>query len=299
MNIANQSPQQILVSLLGYFPKRDLGDLAAGLNESLCNDILSEASRLGVLPTLYFRLQRAGLLTSFPDQFVARCKESWRRTTLANMRLLHAFGQIASRFQAAGIPVVALKGIYLANRVYPHSGMRQMGDIDLLIPESDLASAREILLDLGYVQLDVVAYDNIQAEIEIAHHLVPFVKEGSPTIELHWHIVKPGESRYIFPVEELWRRTVECQLGNSSTLALTKVALLVHLCMHISYHHLFAFGLRPLYDVHTLISLYGDTLDWDEIASIGASWRVAAGIHLTLAVAQQLFGTPIPPHYQI
>jgi len=272
--------------------------LPVGFDKSLWEDILFEASRLGVLPMLYFSLQNAGILADFPEEFVARCKESWRQTTLANMRLLHDFSQIALLFQAADIPIIALKGIYLANHVYPHSGMRQMGDIDLLIPESDLPSAREILFHLGYTQLDVVAYDNIQAEIEIAHHLAPFVKEGSPTIELHWHIVKPGEGHYVFPAEELWRRTVACQIGTSSTLALTREALLVHLCMHVSYHHLFAFGLRPLYDVHTLISLYGDTLDWDEIASIGASWRVAAGIHLTLAVVQQLFGTPIPPHYQ-
>ena len=287
-----------MVSLLGSSAHHETHDRVV-YAQSDWDDILSAASRLGVLPILYFRLQNMGLLADCPEKFVVRCKESWRRTTLTNMRLLHAFGQIASLFQTAGIPIVALKGIYLANHIYPHSGMRQMGDIDLLVPKDDLSQAREILLGLGYTQLAAVAYGDIQAEVEIAHHLAPFVKEGSPTIELHWHIVKPGEGHYLFPVEELWRRTVACQIGNSSVLALTREALLVHLCMHVSYHHLFAFGLRPLYDVHTLISLYGGTLDWVEIASIGASWRVAAGIHLTLAVAQQLFGTPIPPHYQI
>jgi hypothetical protein len=125
--------------------------------------------------------------------------------------------------------------------------------------------------------------------------LAPFIKTGSPTIELHWHIVKPGESLAVFPVEKLWLRTVPCQIGQASVLALTNEATFVHLCMHASYHHLFAFGLRPLVDIHTLVSSCGDQLDWDEITACGASWQATAGIHLTLAVAHRLLGTPIPP----
>lgn len=243
---------------------------------------------------LYYNLTNAGLLAEFPAQFVDQCKASWRRTTLTNLRLVHTFSQLVSLFQAAQIPVVALKGIYLANHIYPHSGMRPMGDIDLLVPESDLGRAREILIVQGYTQLADFAYADIQAEIEIAHHLAPFVKEGSPTIELHWHIVKPGESHFVFPVDELWRRTVPCAIGQASALALTKEAAFVHLSMHVSYHHLFAFGLRPLVDVHTMVSTFGDQLDWDEVATCGTSWQANRGILLTLAVAHRLFGTQIP-----
>lgn len=298
MNVKNQSPQQFLVGLLGSSPQRFVGDLVVDLDESLCDDILSEARRQGVLPMLYYSLNHAGLLAEFPEQFVDQCKASWRQTTLTNLRLVHTVGQLAFLFQAAQIPVVALKGIYLAVHIYPHSGMRQMGDIDLLVPERDLSQVREILFAQGYKQLADFAYDDIQAEIEIAHHLAPFVKEGSPTIELHWHIVKPGESHFVFPVDELWRRTVPCAIGQASALALTKEATFVHLCMHVSYHHLFAFGLRPLVDVHTMVSTFGEQLDWDEIAACGNSWQANRGILLTLAVAHRLFGTQIPRQFK-
>ncbi len=292
------SPQQTLLNLLGTSPQRALDDLGVAFDESFCNNILSEARSTGVWPMLYTCLNNSDLLAEFPEQFVDQCKESWRRTTLTNLRLAHAFGQLASLFQSAQIPVVALKGIYLANHIYPHSGMRQMGDIDLLVPESDLSRAREILIAQGYKQRVDFAYADIQAEIEIAHHLAPFIKEGSPTIELHWHIVKPGESHFVFPVDELWRRTVPCAIGQASALALTKEATFVHLCMHVSYHHLFAFGLRPLVDVHTLVSTFGDQLDWDEIAACGTSWQANRGILLTLAVAHRLFGTQIPRQFK-
>lgn len=298
MDSIGQSPHQVLISLLGTSPQRALGDLGIAFDESLYDTILVEARRLGLLPMLYTCLDNAGLFAEFPEQFVDRCKESWRRTTLTNLRLVHTFNQFASLFQAAQIPVVALKGIYLANHIYPHSGMRPMGDIDLLVPERDLSQAREILLAQGYRQLVDFAYADIQAEIEIAHHLAPFVKEDSPTIELHWHIVKPGESHFVFPVDELWRRTVPCAIGQASALALTKEATFVHLCMHVSYHHLFAFGLRPLVDVHTLVSTFGDQLDWDEVATCGTSWQANRGILLTLAVAHRLFGTQIPRQFK-
>ncbi len=299
MKATVQSSQQTLVSLLGSTPQSRLGDLTVEPGNPLCDDILSEASRLGVLPMIYTCLDNAGLLANFPEQFVDQCKEGWRRTTLTNLRLAHAFGQLASLFQAAQIPVVALKGIYLANHIYPHSGMRPMGDIDLLVPERDLSQARGILLAQGYVQRSDVAYGReIREDVEIAHHLAPFVKADSPTIELHWHIIKPGESLPLFPVGELWSRTVAGNIGNVSVLALTNEATLVHLCIHLAYNHIFAFGLRPLVDVHTLVSTFGDQLDWDEIATCGTSWQANRGILLTLAVAHRLFGTQIPPQFK-
>jgi hypothetical protein len=291
------SLRQTLVSLLGSCPQGALDDLGIEFDESLCDNILAEASRLGVLPMLYVNLDRSGLLADFPQYFVDRCKESWRRTTLTNLHLVHICGQVVSLLQAAQIPVVALKGIYLAHHIYPHSGMRPMGDIDLLLPEADLGKAREILLQQGYEQVEEVSYAEIQAEVEIAHHLAPFVKQGSPTIELHWHIVKPGEGHYLFPVEELWRRTAVCTIGNVSTSALNREALFLHLCIHVSYHHIFAFGLRPLVDIHTLLSLYGDQMDWNEIVACAASWQVSSGVRLVLAVTHRLFGTSIPPRF--
>ena len=91
-----------------------------------------------------------------------------------------------------------------------------MGDIDLLVPEADLGKARKILFQQGYEQVAEVSYAEIQTEVEIAHHLAPFVKQGSPTIELHWHIVKPGEGHFVFLAEELWR-----ELGHATLLAET------------------------------------------------------------------------------
>ena len=292
------SPQQTLVSLLGSSPQAALDDLGIAFDESLCDNILTEASRLGVLPMLYVNLDKACLLADFPQPFVERCKESWRRTTLTNLNLAHVCGQVISLLQAAQIPIVALKGIYLAHHIYPHSGMRPMGDIDLLLPKADLGKARDILLQQGYEQMAEVSYAEIQAEVEIAHHLAPFVKEGSPTIELHWHIVKPGEGHLVFPVEDLWRRTVACEIGNVPTLALTNEATFVHLCMHLSYHHLFAFGLRPLVDIHTMVSSLGERMDWDEIVACGDAWQVRRGICLTLAVVHRLFGTQIPAQFR-
>ena len=64
--------------------------------------------------------------------------------------LCDAAGEILDACNAAGIPVTLLKGISIADQLYPLAHLRPMGDIDILVPERDCARVDAMMLRGGY-----------------------------------------------------------------------------------------------------------------------------------------------------
>ena len=109
-----------------------------------------------------------------------------------------------------------------------------------VIKEADLPRANTLFLELGYR-----ASGNSEAAMPIAkyHHLPPLLKKGEVPvgIELHWTLEKPSAG-FNIDVAGLWRRARPAAFGNTNALALGMEDLLLHLCLHASYHHQFRFG---------------------------------------------------------
>ncbi len=61
-----------------------------------------------------------------------------------------AAAQLLSTFAHAGIPVIALKGLELAETVSPNPALRPMEDLDLLVRPGDIAAAARVLTEAGY-----------------------------------------------------------------------------------------------------------------------------------------------------
>ena len=66
-----------------------------------------------------------------------------------------------------------------------------MSDIDLLVPQTDVAKVAQLLSDLGYQPITPVA---LEAQLAISHHLPSFVKTGSviTELEIHWTLTYPA-----------------------------------------------------------------------------------------------------------
>jgi len=61
-------------------------------------------------------------------------------------------------------------------------------------------------------------------------------------------------------VAELWQRVQTVTLDGIPYPILTPEDLLLHLCVHASYQHQFAFDLRSLWDIRQLCQAYPDLL---------------------------------------
>ncbi|MDD5167885.1 MAG: nucleotidyltransferase family protein, partial [Syntrophales bacterium] len=92
----------------------------------------------------------------------------------------------------------------------------------------------------------------------------------------------------------LWERAVPVQIAGCDALILSPEDLLLHLCLHTSYQHQFAFGLRPSCDIAETISYFGSSLDWQTIAERAALWGWQRGVYLALRMAEELVGAHVP-----
>lgn len=205
-----------------------------------------------------------------------------------NLRYLVDLTQALSALNAVGVSAVLLKGAHLARMVYPNPGLREMNDVDLLIRLADAGRAARALQALGY---DFTAPCDPDHGLVGTHHFPRLVKPGAAPIELHVTLTPP-ELGLAIDTEGLWQRAVPLSPGSTHAV-LSPEDLLLHICVHSTYAHAAEFGLRPLCDVDQIVRAF-PALDWDAVCRRAAEWKAARGTLLTLHLAAECLGTPIP-----
>lgn len=117
------------------------------------------------------------------DQLAADAYDEARRQCVQQAAELERIGV---EFQAAGIPVIALKGsALLVGNVSPALGVRWMNDVDVLVPEAQLEPAEWVLESLDYLRQ--APRDASAPEVFRPYHDT-FVGPAAQTVELHWRL---------------------------------------------------------------------------------------------------------------
>jgi hypothetical protein len=281
---------QLLLGLLRSDKNRVRKDDLHQLSPADWQALYDLATRQQIVALLYHRLKVQNLLDAAPADIQQSLADMYRLNAVRNMKIYHEFRQIAAAFQAASIPAIVLKGAYLAKAVYQNIALRQMGDMDLLVPKPRLAEAVDILHRQGYKETTPFT---IEVDTAVAQHLTRFVKPPVGAVELHWTLTRPGK-HYTIDVDELWERAIPANLAGIEVLSLSPEDLLLHLCLHTSYQHQFAFGLRPSCDIARMIQHYQGELDWGAVQQRAEAWGWGRGVYLALRVARELVGAAVP-----
>jgi Uncharacterised nucleotidyltransferase len=141
-------------------------------------------------------------------------------------RLIKLFGE-------AAIQVRILKGIPLAILVYGDMGLREAGDIDILIDEKDILAADGILQNSGYLRTEPTVELTPRRFAYYIRHWKDFVyrhRASGHSVELHWRLTRnramPGAS--LARAESL--SYVAAGSGRIPTLAFDD--LFLYLCVH-------------------------------------------------------------------
>jgi hypothetical protein len=205
------------------------------------------------------------------------------------LRLHQWLGRILRALRDAGVPVIPLKGAFLASQVYGNVGLRQMLDFDLLIHCADLARVEPILLSLDY---SVDEGNSPESEERDAHRIYAPPK-GGPILEVHWN-PQAGRSPFAVDVGELWARAQPVTVTGTDALSLAPEDFLLHLCLHASHRHVFDFGLRPFCDIAETLRHYGDDLDWEQLVLLTRQWGASRCVHLTLYLAKVWLAAAVP-----
>lgn len=267
-----------------------------------CPDDAADAERLIALAEnlklsalLYRVLQDAGCALPAPLQ--ARLATAYRATLGRAMRCRQALVDIARAFAAAGVPLVVLKGLALAETVYPDLGTRVMSDLDLLVRPEDVERAHDLLSGLGYLP---------DAQADPAGHGEAFVRQfegerlylhpGHPLcpVELHWFLVNREWFRVTTRLEEdaLWQRVRPLPLDGVAAWQLSAEDTVLYLCLHLAIHHRYSL-VRGFVDLDRLIRC-GPPLDWETLVSRAHGARLRNVVYFALAMGQEMLGMPVP-----
>ncbi len=221
---------------------------------------------------------------------ISKMSEYVHKVAKNNLRSFSELQKYLTRLDQHQIPVIVLKGAWLANKAYRGIGLREMNDIDLLFRAGDLPRAMQIIMDLEY-RPDTPVY--IEEQIRHNHHLEPFLKKGYGVFELHWNITRPGRYYFMDP-EPFWERSQQDVIAGKPACVLSPEDQLLHLCLHTSYQHLFSFGMRPFCDITVAIQHYGDRLDWNDFTARVCACGLEGGVWLALCLACKLTGANVP-----
>lgn len=252
------------------------------------------ADQQQVAPIFYHQCKRHRAAIALPPEVSAILHARYVHNAGRNTLLWQELCLILSECHQQALPVLVLKGAALLGAVYHNKALRQMADLDLLVPEAAISTVVNLLQARGYQAKSQIGAE-ITDHFTILHHLPPFVHpESNICVELHATVAPPNRF-YSIDIAELWAAAQPLPMAGGSALTLAPEDLLLYTCMHATYRHLFELGARFLCDVDTIVRHYGAALDWDRLVARAKAWHWHNGVFLGLHLAQQLLATPIPP----
>lgn len=211
----------------------------------------------------------------------------WRRNqTLFTMNLSAEMFRLFGSFAASNVEALVIKGPVLSVRCYGDPGLRQYGDLDLIVRDKDILRSTELMISLGYepsVPVAAIKARKIPGEYNFLQTSTNLL------IEFHTELTFRYHPRTL-PLETLFRRQVHVKFDAHEVPALSPEDELVLICIHGAKH----FWERLIYvaDVAAFISRQG--LDWPRVNSaakeVGAERMLLVGLRL----AADVLGVPLP-----
>jgi hypothetical protein len=199
---------------------------------------------------------------------------------------------ILEALEARRVATIAYKGETLSMLAYGRMGVRESVDLDLVVRESDVTAAEEVLCARGYRRSSPgVLRPRVEAAWRKAWNETEFISgDGWVVVDLHW---RAYAARYPFRIDptRLWSRTAPMTLRGREVPVFRAETLLGLLCLHGAkdeWHKLIW-----LCDVDRLIRV-SPSLDWEEIRSFAEEGRCRRVVGLGLLLARRLFETPLP-----
>jgi hypothetical protein len=233
----------------------------------------------------------------------ASVADGLRNATLAQMthvaRLNVALHRILPALQAAGVPVMVLKGPVLSRLVYPDAALRPYSDLDLNVREPDEQAAVETLLRVGLEEIPHGAEVERQTHAHHVHdgaafHRVFVTKKGNPDggvmVELHLDPLQMGLKTTHEAAR--WQRAQQAP-GLPGALMLSPEDQIIQLSAHVHKHGFSR--LIWLKDLDVLVRTFGETLNWAAIRADARAEGIESSVWYTLTLAARLFLTPVPP----
>ena len=171
---------------------------------------------------------------------------------LHNENQITCIDQIRTAFAKSGISFILLKGAII-KKMYPKPEMRTMGDIDVLIKDSEYPKIKTVLTAIGFIE---------QYESD---HEYSWRSPSGLLIELHKLLIPSYHDDYYSYFGDGWSKAVKCT--NSSEYLFSPEDHFIYIFSHFAKHYKSGgIGIKHLCDLWLYKKFYSD-LDLDYIKS--------------------------------
>ncbi len=245
--------------------------------------ILALAFEQGVLPLLYSQLITL-CADALPQEVKVQLQEKFSVNLHHNMVLTGELLKLVELFTNHGIPVLAFKGPTLTQRAYNNLGLRQFIDLDILVPEAQVANSTQLLIDQGYQPQFTLTVAQQAIYTKLRHEHLFWHQEKQTSVDLHWYIL-PRHYSFSPSSELVWARSDRLKLANQSVTILSDESLLLFLCVHGAKHNWSC--LSWICDVAQLLHTTPE-LDWDKVQHLAEQLGSRRMLFLGLYLAHDL-----------
>jgi hypothetical protein len=250
--------------------------------------ILQNVRRHQTLPLFYRNLKALGF-SDIPSDVEAHFKTAFKMNAIRNVLLVQELRRVLTLFGDAGIPVIPLKGVALAERFYGDASLRVCNDVDILVPRTSVIRGLRLLFSNGYAgALKDEALVNVSLRSTIEHALTRSDGRTNYAVELHWG-VSFSSLLDDKAAEQILKESESVVFFDVPARGLSPEWEFLFLALHAARHR---WRLRWLADVHDACTLR--RLDWRKVKEIAGSYGWENVVELSLSTCNYFFGTPIP-----
>ena len=306
MHLSPSVTQNRLMGLLLFEPqkaRRFLSDLKTGTATSGpvpdWSRFVEMAYREGVSAVLFHNITSHRLDDLVPQAHLMALSDQYHANLKRNLSIIGALRDVLAAVQQDGISCIVLKGIALAERIYPNIAMRGMSDVDILIRKADLFRVDDYLSSLGYAARDSTATKAIHnpagylASLEYRKH------DPSPlNLHVHWHPVNTSVPAAVFAdridTNRLWDNAVTNDIADSRALMLSPEHLVIYLCEHaLRIGHSFD-RLILICDIFYALKTIENVIDWDFMIEESRLFNLSRFVYHGLSIVKHHTSLGIP-----
>jgi Uncharacterised nucleotidyltransferase len=276
----------LVLQLLTYaakdLPSRPADGVLSSIDESNNREI-QWVLKGGLGPLLYRALGKQAEHVSVPWR--DRLLSADLSAQVRHAALVETAKEVIDICQDKGIRVTLLKGISISDQYYPAARLRPMGDIDILIPAKEYASAESALLGRGYMR-----HPSYQPG-EGSHHGVPLLDpRRGDWVELHTTLFPRSETMHcgrLFDPSRVWAHSTASEFHGRSIYRLNDEFQLVYIA-YSWIRDLTLSGIHPsflasLLDAIYLLKASGKVLNWRSLFDWLESEMATASLYVMLA----------------
>jgi hypothetical protein len=261
--------------------------------------IVKKMRQEGVAETIFHNLKKNHAEHLVPPATYTALSDQYYKNLRRNLSIIGELKGILILLKESAIPCIVLKGIALAEHIYPSIAMRGMSDIDILVKKSDLYAVDELLTSQGYVTKDSSVSSAINNPEGYLASL-DYRKENGSILNLHvhWHIVNSSVPATMFAkhvdIERIWEKAVAARVADADVYMLCPEHLIIYLCEHaLRIGHSFD-RLILIKDIFYALKAYEENIDWDLLVEESRRFNLDRLVYFSLSVVKSYASPNIP-----